>query len=276
MSEWIDQETRTWREDAVREALHPIDAASVLRISIPLQLRPDVLRWPTSRDGKVSVRVAYHTIIHSRSADITGVDASTGTETSILWPAIWKARVWPKVQSFMWQLGYNAIVAKANLVRRGVPLSPLCQLCNRVESREHIFLDCWCVRHVWFHLLGLHVAGVQNVQMDQWLCSYIPRRHAQSWVSHSSGQQQTTAAPSTRASQEQKWSTVMLGCWFIWKARCQLVFENKLPNQSIVMHQVQRARAGDRDCTGPAKLGDEPGQTETVGSSGNRDHEDQL
>lgn len=137
-------------------------------------------------DERVMVRSAYHAINNRQSAGAMDEDATTDPGTSSLWPVIWKARVWPKVQAFMWKLESNSIATKANLVRRGVPTYPLCQICYGVESREHIFLECSWVRHVWFGLLGLHVAGLHQVQMDQWFCSLFPQRQAGPRHPHSS------------------------------------------------------------------------------------------
>lgn len=60
--DWIDSATKSWREDLVREAVHPDDVEIVLQQDIPMIQHSDILRWPHTRSGKMSVRTAYHSI----------------------------------------------------------------------------------------------------------------------------------------------------------------------------------------------------------------------
>lgn len=138
MDDWINQGTRTWNADAIQEALDQTDAATVLQIHLPLNNRPDILRWPATTDGRTTVRSTYHAIqtLHLEDGD------RGASRTPNLWKVVWKARVWPKLQVFMWRLGTNSIVTKVNLVQRGVQTAVQFPSCSGNESRKHLFLEC--------------------------------------------------------------------------------------------------------------------------------------
>lgn len=222
---WINQEARAWDTDAVREAVHPEDVDVVLQTSIPLARRADILRWPDTSDGRATVRSAYH-VIHSSRSDLD-VGDTVGSLPRHIWPAIWKTYMWPKVQAFLWRLASNSIATKENLAKRGVPTSPLCPLCCTTESREHLIMGCSWVCPVWSDFLGLSVAG-GTISIDQWLADL--------------------AAPP----RDSRWPTVMLACWFIWKARCRFVFDNVRPNPWLVVQQT-RAALGELRRTTPCR-----------------------
>lgn len=81
-----------------------VDVKVVLNIEILLDQRRDTLRWSHTREMRVSVRSAYHSLQGSRRVDDSNGAQSTAKETSTLWLTMWKAKVWPKVQNFMWKL----------------------------------------------------------------------------------------------------------------------------------------------------------------------------
>lgn len=162
VADWIDPVTRAWREEVVRRAVDPIDAEAVLKVQIPLDHKSDVYRWPNTTDRRISVRSAYHSIKNRQVMRAPEEDTASVAEISNLWLAIWKARVLPKVQTFMWRLATNPIAVRANLVRRGIQTSSsLCHACDEPESIEHLILDCSWVQPIWQGMLGLNMAGLQ-------------------------------------------------------------------------------------------------------------------
>lgn len=55
VAEWIDGDLCVWKENVVWEVVYPNDANAILKITIPLLGRSDVLRWPHTWDGRVIV-----------------------------------------------------------------------------------------------------------------------------------------------------------------------------------------------------------------------------
>lgn len=62
VEEWIDNETRTWKESVVREALSWDEAHTVIQVPILAEPREDELNWLFGRGGAVTARLAYHFI----------------------------------------------------------------------------------------------------------------------------------------------------------------------------------------------------------------------
>ena len=103
-----------------------------------------------------------------------------------------------------------------------LPPSPLCPICRcEEETTEHLFLLCPWVQSVWF-------GGNLCYRVDG---SVIP-----SWTSWL----QTILSSSTSNFADQGWvhSNVAFTCWFIWKARCQFVFNQVCVNPSNVVFAI--------------------------------------
>lgn len=63
------------------------------------------------------------------------------TET-ILWEAVWKSKVMPKVRMFIWKLLSKAIAVREGLAKRGIHVEVGCPMCNNAETVEHLVLEC--------------------------------------------------------------------------------------------------------------------------------------
>lgn len=62
LHQWIDSRSRTWLEEKVRGTVTAGEAQQILAVPIPLVPRSDELRWPHDREGRFTVRSAYHII----------------------------------------------------------------------------------------------------------------------------------------------------------------------------------------------------------------------
>lgn len=164
----------------------------------------------------MSVWSAYHCLRQGHQSINRNVDQQPTNDAT----CIWKAKVWPKIKSFMWKLVYNLIAVRSNLVWRGIQVSPLCPACDAVETREHMLTGCPWTRHLWQMCLGLNVADAGIPSVEVWLDSLL------------------STTRRIRADRENKWRLCMIICWQISKARCKLVFENKPPNLGVIVQQV--------------------------------------
>lgn len=148
------------------------DAQLGLVVPIPLLIATeDALRWSYERQGRVTVRSAYH---HFRAQEgrgqtkehITGMGDRSGPN---LWEVVWKSKVQLKVCVFIWKLLSNAVAVREGLVRRGLQVSCGCPMCNQAESSEHLILGCQRVKQVWDDLLGLKDASDGCSTIKDWL-----------------------------------------------------------------------------------------------------------
>jgi hypothetical protein len=62
---------------------------------------------------------------------------------------VWRAKLPLKIKIFLWQL-YNDKVQKAEQLKKRNWSGPLeCKLCGKVESVEHLFLQCAIANFCW-------------------------------------------------------------------------------------------------------------------------------
>lgn len=211
VGDWIDQDTCRWNETAVREAMRDRDVDVFLLLHIPWDRRKNVMKWPRTRNGKVTVRSAYHSITCTKQ----GSGETNNSEGLNMWAAIWKTYVWPKVQVFMWELAANVLVVRSNLARMGIQLNPTCPSCEDIETREHVILGCWA-RQVWAGLQGMELRAQVPGSLEVWL-----------------GNQLTTPGASKEVIECDQ--TKCMITRFIWKSRCRLIYENKVPNPMVII-----------------------------------------
>jgi hypothetical protein len=57
-------------------------------------------------------------------------------------PVVWKLKIPPRIQVFLWPFSQNKIMTKDNLRKRGKPKPLECILCKEIEYVTHLFFDC--------------------------------------------------------------------------------------------------------------------------------------
>ena len=117
----------------------------------------------------------------------------------------------PKIKIFLWQLCHNALPSRANLLRKGLYIDPVCPACRSdIEDIDHLFAGCHMVQKTWD--LAVH---------HNWLFShpFFP-----SLPSVREGLQTLYNA------RDNSLPRVAILLWSIWKSRNAMVFENDVPN----------------------------------------------
>lgn len=85
-----------------------VDADEVLKLVVSMVEQRDILRWPHTTDGRPTVRSLYAYLGSSRSTGNMGIGHQPANQ-SPMWQAIWKSKVWPKIQTYTWKLATNSI-----------------------------------------------------------------------------------------------------------------------------------------------------------------------
>jgi len=62
---------------------------------------------------------------------------------------IWRAKVPLKIKIFLWQIDNNRLQTAQSLKQKGWQGSPLCALCGKTETVDHIFFHCSIARLIW-------------------------------------------------------------------------------------------------------------------------------
>lgn len=148
VAELIDHTNSKWIEEKVRECFEEEDAEAILTIPLSERRPPDKLIWRVTKNGKFTVRSAYHLAISKFSKRGTDIP-STSTDNKI-WKTLRSINVPPSTRHFLWRACTNALPTKEGLCKRGIDVNPLCEMCGEeVETLKHTLLLCPVAIHSW-------------------------------------------------------------------------------------------------------------------------------
>ncbi|KAI5339865.1 hypothetical protein L3X38_019138 [Prunus dulcis] len=185
-----------WDTDKLRAVLDEDLVQQI--ICIPMEVTnavPNAQIWGPATNGMFSVKTAYTLLFH-------------GSEwPSYDWQFLWKLKIPPKLQIFIWLVFQGKILPNEQRARRHLADDPTCNYCNwPVESISHIFRDCEKATSVW-HAMLCHGAHPHVFQMDfnPWLRYNLLSKAL--WGDH---------VP---------WTLVFVFiCWVLWKWRNNHIF----------------------------------------------------
>jgi hypothetical protein len=144
----IDQRLGGWKSDLLHEVFRPEEAKVIENIPLSPCLPPDRLIWKETKDGKFSVRSAYH--LGKNLADLLGGQSSLVTKEKGKWKFLWALRVPNQVKIFTWRASHEILPTRANLFKRKVVENNLCPCYkSEVETAIHTLWYCPAAQDVW-------------------------------------------------------------------------------------------------------------------------------
>lgn len=172
----------------------------------------DKLTWKVSDHGLFNLGSAYNLATKQCNED-----SFKGT-----W--IWKVRILPRIQSFVWLCCHESIGVKECLNRRVMLADTQCPLCHASsESILHAH-DCEVVKQVWYQL------------GENWSNSPFFNSNLQDWLELNGTNQRRVGRHAM------SWSVVFLfSIWLIWKQRNHAVFKEQRPNPYLAKDITRRA-----------------------------------
>lgn len=207
VNDLIDPECHEWLQPVIHELFTNTEAQCILRI--PLSLRPmeDRLIWHYDRKGLFSVKSGYYTVWLASQRDLPA-SSSGGCEnhTSNPWRSVWKARVPPKIKSFMWRVLRGILPTRMALAKKITLPNKKCVFCNRYEETDlHLFKHCQALISFWnASPLGQIPLASLNCSLSDWICEVL----------------------STFSSQQ---IDLFLSClWVVWTERNNVVWKNHI------------------------------------------------
>ncbi|KAF7831855.1 ribonuclease H [Senna tora] len=183
--------------------------------------RNEAMAWSLSRDGSFSTKTAYHCIMNQRDSSY-----------SSLWRAIWRWQGMERIHMFLWLCGHNKLLTNDARKRRNMSkcdTRPVCK--SGKEDIMHALCDCKEVKPVWLRLVNpgkWHVFF--NTPHPNWfkmnLRSKLDKR-------------------------EEDWhSTFASSCWYLWKRRNAVVFEQQdITNVDPVLTILHMVKSHQNACT---------------------------
>jgi hypothetical protein len=93
---------------------------------------------------------------------------------------VWKIRVPPRIQVFLWLLLNNKVLTRDNLAKRKKNDDLICLFCSDLKSVKHLFFECCVVSSIWdtvSEMLGFRVGVDFESIAKLWLmdkkCKFI-------------------------------------------------------------------------------------------------------
>ena len=132
-----------WNEEQIDLTVAPFLAQQIKAIPLCKSVMRDCLVWPRTRDGNYSVKTGYQLL-----EELENRGEASGSNSNNLrsfWKGIWKMRIPNKIKNFCWRACTESLPTLANLHRRKVVNSPVCNNCGL--NREIVLHALWeCVQ----------------------------------------------------------------------------------------------------------------------------------
>jgi hypothetical protein len=170
VSDLINEKSGEWKTQLIGQTCYPMEAAHIISIPLINTHQEDVISWIGTKDGLYSVKSGYQAIMEWND-NKTGQSTSSYNGTNTRWKKLWSLDVPPKQAHLIWRILNNFIPVKENLLKHGIRCVPLCSYCNKkVESINHIFLDCDWARQVWFASpLTINMENMEIKNLPDWI-----------------------------------------------------------------------------------------------------------
>ena len=152
-----------------------------ISLELPLRIKMEVQATPYALAARSEDRLAWSNNSHRKfdlkSAHKLATSSDECQDFKGHW--IWKSKIIPRIQFFVWKCFYNSIGVKVCLASRGINLDPLCPQCREEsETIIHMLRDCWKSKETWkqlgiteedsnFFSFDLHTWLFANATKDQ-------------------------------------------------------------------------------------------------------------
>ncbi|CAN1120508.1 Putative ribonuclease H protein At1g65750 [Linum perenne] len=166
-------------------------------------LGEDVCTWGLDDNGRFSVRTAYE-LVHD----------SPNPRPEVDWSLVWRWNGPGRVQYFLWLAAQGKLLTNLERKRRHLTNGGNCPRCDLdEESILHVLRDCSYARQVWDHL------GVSA--SDPSRTGRCPNEWIKYMIKH------------------EKASEFIIACWYLWKARNELVFAGNTNDPRSTAARIQ-------------------------------------
>jgi hypothetical protein len=89
---------------------------------------------------------------------------------------IWQSKFPLKIKIFLWQIFHDKLQTAATLKRRGWKGSPLCCVCGKPETVDHIFFECYFSQFLWCCIRDAFGWEGFPVSKHDFVYDWVPRR----------------------------------------------------------------------------------------------------
>lgn len=133
----LDFERRDWDYDKLTGYFNPADAEAIAKIKIPTRHAEDFLAWPMEKSGLFTVRSAYNLALAQQNLLSCNAMSSAPDGERKLWYHVWKGKVPPKVNVFIWKLCRDALPTQRRKFVQHMEIDDTCRLCGMASETGH-------------------------------------------------------------------------------------------------------------------------------------------
>ncbi|KAK6152219.1 hypothetical protein DH2020_014854 [Rehmannia glutinosa] len=167
----IDSGSRLWNSTLVNDLFPKDEAKLILSIPLSTMASPDRWYWFHSKNGKFTVKSAYHLIMDNPNDFVEAAEFGISSSGhSPIWKKLWSLKIPSRVIHFGWKLLSRTLPCPENLARRHLSHPEHCPFCGSYDlSSAHTFFSCPIAAQVWA-LAGLseNIAAFKQDSGDLW------------------------------------------------------------------------------------------------------------
>ncbi|XP_026451382.1 uncharacterized protein LOC113351654 [Papaver somniferum] len=212
--------TKIWNEQLICSIFNHDTSIAILNMHIP-PTDEDYLIWKPDRRSSFTVKSAYNTLCAS---SVNNAIASDNIPRHV-WKHLLKYKVPHKVQLFVWICLKNIVPVRAKLACYNPEVEPHCKFCNNsLETINHLLVECDYATSIWNALNVDITTDIQHYNSFQtWVASWF------------------SAGEELHNNNRNEGYVIKLMCtiWYIWKDRCNLIFQDIPPNKNITISRIQ-------------------------------------
>ncbi|OMO73216.1 reverse transcriptase [Corchorus capsularis] len=225
VNEIMDAESRSWQLESIAHRISEEEAEAILEVPINDTGGDDEMIWRHEKNGKFTVRSAYHMYKETEDRRLIQMPSSSHTIPEKFWKFIWSIFCPNKIKNFLWKVGANIVPTMENLFKKKVIGNPLCTICNeKAKTVEHLLLLCPWTEHVWFEgCTGLRIDKESITCFSSWWLDSFDSKGIQ---------KNEVMRLVARAA---------FLIWYIWKGRNVVQFNGKKPNAEGSVRRAEMA-----------------------------------
>lgn len=144
----IIPESKSWNMHLISQFFNVSDATTISMIPISPSGCPDRCIWKGTKNGKFTVKSAYH-CINQLKIDSMGQCSYSDPQKGV-WRKIWSMLAPNASKMILWRATHDSLPTNLNLNRRHIRESPLCPICSQEnEYVVHALWACIAAQDIW-------------------------------------------------------------------------------------------------------------------------------
>lgn len=123
----------------------------------------DEVSWVLERSAKFSTKSLYNCLTHGEVNDKIN-------------DLLWKCKIPLKVKIFLWQAIHNKLQTAVSLSKKGWHGSPLCCVCLKPETVNHLLSECVFTQYIWCCIRDAFCLQGFPLSIQELISQWLPRR----------------------------------------------------------------------------------------------------